>query len=91
MPTNSKDYQREYMKKYNEKKSTSVTCEACGGKYKEYSKYIHYKTNKHQYALLNNINEVRMSKTEYQKLMEKLEAIERKYDSSQNGYDEISD
>lgn len=38
---------REYNKKYREEHSTLVECK-CGAKFKEISKYTHYKTTRHQ-------------------------------------------
>jgi hypothetical protein len=42
------NYQKEYMKQYI-KKSPSVICELCGGKYKKYQKYAHITTIKHSF------------------------------------------
>ena len=49
MPSNGKEYQTDYMKKYVAN-AESTTCETCGGKYKTYSKYRHMKTKKHMNA-----------------------------------------
>ena len=38
---------KEYNKKYREEHSTIVDCK-CGAKFKEISKYTHYKTTRHQ-------------------------------------------
>jgi len=47
MPTNTKEYQSEYMKKYNLKRNNVITCDICGSQYKEYNKYKHIRTRKH--------------------------------------------
>lgn len=43
---NSKEYMRDYMKKYI-KESPTVTCAICDAKYKKYKKDRHEKTKKH--------------------------------------------
>jgi hypothetical protein len=46
---------KEYNKKYREEHSTMVQCK-CGGRFKEISKYTHYKTARHQDFLDSKIN-----------------------------------
>lgn len=87
MPTNKKDYMKEYMTQYVQKKKNKIICEICGSEIMEYQKYKHQKTKKHLNAQNNKPDDVKLTKKEYDLLMEKLEAIERKYDSTQNGYD----
>ena len=65
MPSNGKEYQAEYMKKYVTN-AQNINCEICGGKYKTYSKYRHVKTKKHLQAenrsKVPNVIEVLMNK-----------------------------
>lgn len=46
MPTNSKEYMKNYFRKYV-RNSRSIICAHCGGKYKKYNKHIHNMTKKH--------------------------------------------
>ena len=51
MPSNSKDYQREYMKRYASDKlkgGAVVTCDVCDKTYKKYCKSKHNATKYHQ-------------------------------------------
>lgn len=43
----SKEYMRNYMKTYLDKKNKDNVCEICGGKYKTFNKSIHDKTTRH--------------------------------------------
>ena len=63
MPTNKKEYQQEYMKKYVSDSKT-ITCDICDGSFKSYSKYRHVKTKKHTQAIKDkssNVNEINMA------------------------------
>jgi hypothetical protein len=44
----SKEYMRNYMKDYLDKKNKDNICEYCGGKYKTFNKAIHEKTDRHK-------------------------------------------
>ena len=54
MPTNSKEYSKEYMRKYI-KESESINCDICEGKYKRYSRYVHNKSKRHLNAIAGNL------------------------------------
>ena len=47
MVTNSKDYQKKYMKEYNEKNGYQVECQICGIQLKKCNMYAHKKTKTH--------------------------------------------
>ena len=53
MPTNDREYQREYIRKYYEK-SPLVMCE-CGGIFKMYYLYNHEKNSKKHYIYHNKV------------------------------------
>ena len=48
----TKEYMRNYMKEYLEKKNKDNTCEICSGKYKTFNKVIHEKTDRHKKGML---------------------------------------
>ena len=73
MPSNGKEYQTEYMKKYVTN-AQSINCEICGGKYKTYSKYRHVKTKKH--ILAENSSKVPNANS-IEVLMNKIDRIEK--------------
>ena len=50
MPTNNKEYMRNYMKKYQALNSDKIECELCGAKIKSYNKYVHRNSQKHKMA-----------------------------------------
>ena len=50
MPTNSKEYQKEYMRNYI-KNSGTTHCDLCGGNFKTYNKHVHVKCKKHINAM----------------------------------------
>jgi hypothetical protein len=78
MPSNGKEYQTIYMKKYITN-AEQIHCETCGGKYKTYSKYRHMRTKKHMNAEHNNV-----SKSELQTLTEKVDQISKILDAKLN-------
>lgn len=47
MPTNNKDFQKEYMRKYR-KQSNMVICEDCNTQYKTVYKYNHLFSKNHK-------------------------------------------
>lgn len=47
---------KDYNKKYREEHSEMIHCK-CGGKFKEISKYTHYKTRRHQDFLTKKVND----------------------------------
>ena len=49
----SKEYMRNYMKKYLDKKNIDNVCDVCGGKYKTFNKSIHEKTTRHLKGVQN--------------------------------------
>jgi hypothetical protein len=96
MPTNQKEYMKEYMTQYYEKKKATIKCETCGSEIKEYQKYKHNKTKKHLNALFVPIvKESKNDKEEFtndeikliRQFINKKEASD-KYDSDQNGFTE---
>ena len=72
MPTNNKEYSKEYMRKYI-KESESINCDICEGKYKRYSRHIHNKSKRHQNAIAGNLQTNNM--TDLMKRLNKLELI----------------
>lgn len=51
MPSNQKEYMRNYMREYVELNNESLICDLCKGKYKKYNKSIHNKSKKHMICL----------------------------------------
>ena len=45
--SHTKEYMRNYMKTYLDKKNVDNVCNICGGKYKTFNKSIHEKTTRH--------------------------------------------
>lgn len=53
MPTNKKEYMKEYMTQYYQKNAAVIKCDICGSEFKGYQKYKHRKTKKHLDALIS--------------------------------------
>lgn len=47
MPTNNKEYMKNYMKEYNQKNNYDYECPVCGVIMKKYTMYAHNKTKTH--------------------------------------------
>lgn len=66
MPSNSKEYIKEYMRKHADEK---VECEHCHKEYSKYSKYKHIKTKYHKnYGLPREEDLIKLTKEDIIKL-----------------------
>lgn len=77
MPSNTKEYMNEYMKKYI-KNSKDVICDVCESTYKSYKKSVHVKGKRHlskmsMQFLRVEVDEVTTMKQKLNELIERLE------------------
>jgi hypothetical protein len=70
MVTNSKQYMREYMQKYNAA-APKVECPDCGKMYKKNKRAVHRKTKYH----LDAMNKEKIDETDLKKLQQQLKEI----------------
>lgn len=74
MPSNTKEYHREYMKRYVTD-SEDVYCKECNCTYKKYRKYRHVKTQKH----IDNVEKAENKNAEkpmLERILSKIEKLE---------------
>jgi hypothetical protein len=79
----SKEYMRNYMKDYLEKKNKGHSCQYCGGHYKTYNKQVHDKTFKHLKGLETyekrkeeeNIEKQKFTQEMYVNLMDEMKSL----------------
>jgi DNA repair exonuclease SbcCD ATPase subunit len=71
MVTNTKEYMREYMKRYAQNAS-KVECDVCGKEYRKHKKAVHCKTKYHLDAMNKDTD---ISETDLKKLQEQLKEI----------------
>ncbi len=64
-------YMREYIAK-----SKTIECDVCGRSYKEYKKYKHFQTKKHQLAMYKKESE-EASKNAKQEVLDKVSELEQ--------------
>jgi polyhydroxyalkanoate synthesis regulator phasin len=75
MPSNTTEYQRDYMKRYVND-AEDVFCPACNCCYKKYRRYRHIKTQKHIRNIEKEKDDVFKS-PQMKRLQEKVEALEK--------------
>jgi len=94
MPSMSKEYMKNYMKK---KHTESITCTDCGGCYKKYFKNVHLSSQKHQKVLAQKLlekkevekTELETLKIENQKLQKKLKQLSEVFEEMKMIEDDV--